>query len=196
MPNLDLNNFNPDDYDSKPMPDPGFYVCVTTWMKRVREPKHQIQFHMQPIINTVTHDVVSNDVGEVFETATFTEKAIWRFANLCAAIGTGRFNANSDREVMEKVLGRPFKAKIVADTYNGKERRRMESYFKINKEEETAYSKWEEDNALGSSSSSSMGNFDSGPSSNPESSWGSSDSASTSRPSNPDADFTDDDIPF
>ncbi len=194
---FDPTNFDPEDYgDAKPMCDPGLYICIPTWMKRTDERrKPQIDFHVQPIISIATGEVVSESVSTIFETATLTSKAVWRFANMCQAIGTGRFNANSNRDVQEKILGRPFKAKIVADTYQGKERRRFGAYLRMSANETKMFEKWEEDNALGAPVGD---NFDptasASTSSSNEGSWGEPNRRDV--PTSNDGDFSDDDIPF
>lgn len=152
---FDPTNFDPGKHSSEgggELVAPGTYICIATKATRNNERgKPQIDFMVQPVIDAKTGQVQSEGTSALFETATLTEKAVWRFANMCEAIQTGPFNANSDREVQTKVLGKPFVAVIVKDSYNGIERRKITQYKALNSANEKAYEAWREDAALNSS---------------------------------------------
>jgi hypothetical protein len=152
---FDPSNFDPGKHSSEgggELVAPGTYICIATKATRNNERgKPQIDFMVQPVIEASTGKVQSEGTAALFETATLTEKAVWRFANMCEAIQTGPFNANSDREVQKKILGKPFVATIVKDSYGGIERRKISGYKTLNSANEKAYEAWREDAALNQS---------------------------------------------
>lgn len=151
---FDPTNFNPQDHGDAggEMCPPGTYICFCTSGKRVKDRgKPQIDFIVQPVINAETGKVLGENTSGLFETATLTEKAVWRFANMCEAIQSGPFNANSDSDVQAKILGKPFKATIAKDVYNGLEKRKITGYKKLNSSDEKKWDSWKEEASLNTS---------------------------------------------
>lgn len=184
---FDPTNFNPSEHGSDNIGEaipPGEYVMtVRGFSRHVRRGKNQIDFVVKAVLNN-KRQRISSEYSAVWETVTIQQNAIWRLSNLCTAVGhTTPFNIDDDRQLSGAVKGKPFKAKIIHETYNGEKKARIKGYLNMAAEDVKAFDEALEDMAIDDSTS------DYGDSSG-------SGYSGTNSESNNDGDFTDDDIPF
>lgn len=139
---FDPSNFDPTKHGdgvSSILP-PGEYVFMVRTFKRAqRKGKHQIDFAFKAVLDS-KQQRVPNSSSLVWETVTIAENAIWRLANLCAAIGhSNPFNINDDGELAGATKGHPFKAQIVHEKYQGSNTTKLKKYTAMTKEDFEAF---------------------------------------------------------
>jgi len=138
---MDWNNFDPSEAaerSDKSLLPPGIYVMTAKMFKRSeKNGKERLMFVMVPLVSANKKPIEKNYYQAVFENCTLTVAASFRLRMLCAAVGRSTpFNVYSDDQVSEIFVRKPFKARVIHESYNGKVSPKIKEYLVMTSEEE------------------------------------------------------------
>lgn len=192
---VDFENFDSGNHtggSDDPVPPGDYVLTVKSFKRNTRNGKEQIDFTVIPVLDGDRNKVDADCFQPVWETVTLTEAAAWRLANLLEAVkASPPINVMSDRSLSAVVKWKPFKARIVRDSYNGKVKAKIDRYMALTTTDVRAFDEVIEDMAVDRAT----GGGDSGASGS-RGSQGSGGGDMSDTAGTPDYDIDDDDLPF
>jgi hypothetical protein len=149
---VDFENFNPDDHtggSDEPVPPGDYVLAVKRFSRATRNDKDQIDFICIPVLDGDRNRIPQDNFAPIWETATLTDAAAWRLANLLEAVrATPPINVMSDRSLSAAVKMQPFKAKVARDSYQGKVRAKISKFLPLTDADRKAFEEIVEDLAV------------------------------------------------